>query len=80
MADAHTKPETTEPTTRRRRYTVGYISRRHAKRSGEFLYYSQSPGLHLKGDWLKDMGFETGQKVEVTSQPGQLVIRLAAEG
>ncbi|MGD8203284.1 SymE family type I addiction module toxin [Pantoea sp. FN0305] len=59
---------------------MGYISRRHATRSGEFLYYSQSPGLHLKGDWLAEMGFETEQKVDVTSQPGQLVIRLAEEG
>ena len=78
MADAHTKPQTATPTTRR--YTVGYISRRHARRTGEFLGYSQHPSLHIKGDWLKAMGFETGRKIEVVSQPGQLIIRLAEEG
>ncbi|EIF8787556.1 SymE family type I addiction module toxin, partial [Salmonella enterica] len=23
-------------------------------------YYSQHPSLHLKGDWLKEAGFDTG--------------------
>lgn len=26
------------------------------------------------------LGFETGQKIEVITQPGQLIIRLAVEG
>ena len=77
MADADTKPES--PTSTTRRYTVGYVSRRHQKRTGELLYYSRSPGLHIKGDWLKALGFETGQKIEVLTEPGQLIVRLAGE-
>lgn len=78
MADTDTKSEHHTVTTRR--YTVGYISRRHQKRTGELLYYSRSPGLHIKGDWLKALGFETGQKIEVITGPGQLIVRLATEG
>jgi toxic protein SymE len=37
-------------------------------------YYSQSPGLHLKGDWLKEAGFETGRGVTVKVLEGCLII------
>ncbi|WP_458574089.1 SymE family type I addiction module toxin [Lonsdalea quercina] len=39
-------------------------------------YYSRSPSLHLKGHWLEAAGFTTGQKIEVITGPGQLIIRL----
>jgi toxic protein SymE len=29
---------------------------------------------------MKTLGFETGQKIEVLAEPGQLIVRLAAEG
>lgn len=64
-----------------RRYKVGYVSIRHIKRAtGMTTYYSRSPSLHLKGDWLEEAGFETDTPVIVTVEHGQLVIRLAAEG
>ncbi|WP_168411692.1 SymE family type I addiction module toxin, partial [Erwinia amylovora] len=30
--------------------------------------------------WMAELGFETGQEVEVITEPGQLIIRLAGEG
>ncbi|OMQ18025.1 SymE family type I addiction module toxin [Serratia oryzae] len=38
------------------------------------------PQLTLKGRWLGALGFTTGQRIEVITEPGQLIIRLAAEG
>lgn len=38
------------------------------------------PQLTIKGRWLKALGFTTGQKIEVITGPGQLIIRLATEG
>ncbi|WP_241597606.1 SymE family type I addiction module toxin [Rosenbergiella epipactidis] len=38
------------------------------------------PQLTIKGCWLEALGFETGQKVEVTTEPVKLIIRLAIEG
>ncbi|MBU9821460.1 type I toxin-antitoxin system SymE family toxin [Rahnella sp. BCC 1045] len=37
------------------------------------------PQITLKGRWLGQLGFTTGQKLEVITQPGQLIIRLATE-
>jgi toxic protein SymE len=30
--------------------------------------------------WLASLGFTTGQRIEVITEPGQLIIRLAAKG
>ncbi|MBJ3556966.1 type I toxin-antitoxin system SymE family toxin [Salmonella enterica subsp. enterica serovar Derby] len=30
--------------------------------------------MHLKGDWLEALGFNTGQPVTVTAEHGRLVI------
>ncbi|MEN4793671.1 SymE family type I addiction module toxin, partial [Pantoea agglomerans] len=38
------------------------------------------PQLTIKGRWLESLGFTTGQKIEVITGPGQLIIRLATEG
>ena len=35
------------------------------------------PQLTIKGRWLEPLGFTTGQKIEVITEPGQLIIRLA---
>ncbi|WP_095925054.1 SymE family type I addiction module toxin [Rahnella victoriana] len=37
------------------------------------------PQIPLKGHWLGQLDFTTGQKLEVITQPGQLIIRLADE-
>ncbi|MBZ2391105.1 SymE family type I addiction module toxin, partial [Erwinia amylovora] len=36
--------------------------------------------ITLKGHWMAELGFDTGQKIEVITEPGQLIIRLAGEG
>ncbi|KMW72056.1 endoribonuclease symE [Photorhabdus luminescens subsp. luminescens] len=60
-----------------RRYKIGYISRCHPDRStGMTRYYSQHPSLHLKGNWLREAGFSTGQAVKVSIEQGQLIIQL----
>ena len=69
MAEAHHKPETGTPTTRR--YTVGYIRDQRK--------FEPSPAITLKGHWMADFGFSTGQKIEVFPEVGQLIIRLAEE-
>ncbi|AWK40507.1 type I addiction module toxin, SymE family [Photorhabdus laumondii subsp. laumondii] len=61
----------------RRSYKVGYARTRHEDRStGMTRYYSQHPSLHLKGNWLEEAGFATGQPVQVSVEHGQLIIRL----
>ncbi|WP_299998362.1 SymE family type I addiction module toxin [uncultured Cedecea sp.] len=52
-----------------RRYTVSYI--RDQRR------YQPAPAIILKGQWMAELGFSTGQKVEVFTESGQLIIRLA---
>ncbi|WP_423062208.1 SymE family type I addiction module toxin [Citrobacter portucalensis] len=36
--------------------------------------YTQSPSLHLKGDWLEEAGFETGRCVTVKISQGCIVL------
>jgi len=69
MAEQHHKSE--QVSTKARRYTVGYI-RDHIKQQ-------PSPSITLKGHWMADFGFSTGQKIEVLPEAGQLIIRLADE-
>ncbi|WP_249033198.1 SymE family type I addiction module toxin [Tenebrionicola larvae] len=69
MAAQHHKPGATTPTTRR--YTVGYIR--------DWKTHNKATSITLKGGWLNEAGFVTGQKVEVLTGPGQLIIRLAGE-
>ncbi|NIH15844.1 SymE family type I addiction module toxin [Serratia symbiotica] len=35
-----------------------------------------TPQLTLKGRWLEPLGFTTGQKIEVLTEPGKLIIRI----
>lgn len=58
-----------------RRMKVAYVKRA----TGMTTYYSRCPSLNLKGNWLEEAGFATGQPVKVTVQRGQLIIRLAEE-
>ncbi|MGG8095105.1 SymE family type I addiction module toxin [Klebsiella aerogenes] len=37
-------------------------------------YYSRSPSLHLKGEWLTEAGFETGRGVTVKISDGCIVL------
>ncbi|MGV7963662.1 SymE family type I addiction module toxin [Photorhabdus tasmaniensis] len=55
-----------------RRYKVGYTSTRHEDRYTGMKH----PSLHLKGNWLEEAGFTTGQAVNITVERGQLIIRL----
>ncbi|MBF1995116.1 type I toxin-antitoxin system SymE family toxin [Serratia symbiotica] len=41
--------------------------------------FTPSPSITLKGHWMAALGFETGQKIEVIPEAGQLIIRLAEE-
>ncbi|WP_371316141.1 SymE family type I addiction module toxin [Enterobacter sp. ENT03] len=36
--------------------------------------YSQSPSLHLKGNWLAESGFDTGRGVTVKISQGCIVL------
>ena len=33
------------------------------------------PTIRLKGNWLKEIGFDVGDKIEVECEEGRLVIR-----
>lgn len=37
------------------------------------------PTIRLKGNWLKEIGFEVGDKIEVECEEGRLVIRKKIE-
>ncbi|AUU32670.1 type I toxin-antitoxin system SymE family toxin [Shigella flexneri] len=70
MAEHDITPEVTISKTQRR-YKVGYVRARHQDRkTGIARYYS----LHLKGDWLKEAGFDTGRGVTVKISEGGLTI------
>lgn len=77
MAEHDTKPDV-RISKGLRRYKVGYTSVRHIKRAtGMTTYYSRTPSLHLKGDWLAEAGFGTDTPVTIAVERGQLVIRPA---
>ncbi|QEW34403.1 type I addiction module toxin, SymE family [Erwinia billingiae] len=42
--------------------------------------FEPSPSISLKGRWMADFGFDTGQKIEVIPEAGKMIIRLATEG
>lgn len=74
MADAHHKPQAVISKTQRN-LKVGYTSIRHENSTtGITTRYSRSPSLHLKGNWLGEVGFETGTPVNVKVLPGCLII------
>jgi toxic protein SymE len=66
MAETHHKPGTTTPTTKSRRYTVGYI-RDHIK-------HQPSPSITLRGHWMEEAGFGTGTPVNVRVMQDCLII------
>ncbi|EAB1455440.1 SymE family type I addiction module toxin [Escherichia albertii] len=54
---------------------MGYVSTRHQNsKIGMTTYYSRSPSLHLKGDWLAEAGFDTGTGVTVRISEGYLIV------
>ncbi|TPG63343.1 SymE family type I addiction module toxin [Ewingella americana] len=69
MAEQHHKSEPATP--QARQTIVGY-----RPNHGQPDPYPQST---LKRRWLGQLSFTTGQKLEVITQPGQLITRLAAE-
>ncbi|MBC8949420.1 SymE family type I addiction module toxin [Xenorhabdus sp. TS4] len=67
--DSKAKPVTTKAqATQPRHYTVGYRPNR-----GKPNPY---PQLTIKGRWLAALGFTTGAPITITSEAGQLIIRL----
>lgn len=77
MADTHHKSETRTST------TAASESRAHYYRVGYQPNKGQPnplPQLTIKGRWLEALGFTTGQKIEVITGPGRLIIQLATEG
>jgi len=67
------RDSTSEPATpQARRYTVGY--RPNGGRP------NPSPQLTIKGKWLEQIGFSTGQPVSITAENGCLVIRTEVGG
>ncbi|WP_213134044.1 SymE family type I addiction module toxin [Citrobacter sp. FP75] len=74
MAERDSTPEVTISKTQRR-VKVGYVRARHEERkTGMTTYYSQHPSLQLKGDWLREAGFDTGRSVTVKISEGCLII------
>ncbi|WP_345490863.1 SymE family type I addiction module toxin [Orbus sasakiae] len=35
--------------------------------------------MHLKGNWLEEVGFATGQPVTITAKKGKLLVEIARE-
>ncbi|WP_230353969.1 SymE family type I addiction module toxin [Lelliottia sp. WAP21] len=58
-----------------RHVRVGYVGICHTNRKTKApTRYSQSPGIHLKGDWLNEAGFDTGRGVTVRISEGCIVL------
>ncbi|MFF6010004.1 SymE family type I addiction module toxin [Rahnella sp. R3(2024)] len=70
MDEQHHKSEPATP--QARRYTVGY-----RPNSGRL---NPCPQLTIKGKWLEEIGFSTGQPVSITAEDGCLVIRAELNG
>jgi len=68
MAKKYIKSEPRSPQAKvdTRFYTVGYVP--NGGRPNAL------PALHLKGRWLHECGFVTGQPVTITIKHGQLII------
>ncbi len=64
MAEQHHKSEPVTPQTRK---SIGGY-RTNGGRPNPL------PQLTIKGRWLEPLGFTTGQRVEVITEPGQLII------
>ena len=73
-----TKPQSkTLRAASQRHYTVGYISVRHQPKADTTkTHYSKHPALHLKGNWLQEAGFTTGQSVTITAEKGRLIVEV----
>lgn len=41
--------------------------------------YKETPVIHLQGQWLKEIGFESGRFIQVRCEEGKLVITLDEE-
>ena len=66
---------TAEPATpQARRYTVGYCP--NSGRPNP----NPNPQLTIKGKWLEERGFYTGQQVSITAENGCLVLRAEIGG
>ncbi|XIH61993.1 type I addiction module toxin, SymE family (plasmid) [Pantoea sp. SGAir0184] len=70
MAGTHHKSGADTPTAKSRRYTVGYIC--------DHLKHRPSPSSPCAATGWPSWDFATGQKIEVITEPGQMIIRLAA--
>ncbi|MDV5354755.1 SymE family type I addiction module toxin [Enterobacter asburiae] len=58
-----------------RRLKVGYVGISRTNRKTKVpTGYTRSPSLHLKGDRLKEAGFETGRGVTVKISDGCIVL------
>ena len=77
MADTHHKSETRTPTTAASKSQAHYCKVGYRPNKGQ---PNPLPQLTIKGHWLESLRFTTGQKIEVITGPGHLIIRLAAEG
>lgn len=74
MAERYSAPEGTISKTQRR-VKVGSVGICHTNRKTKVpTYYSHRPGIHLKCNWLKEAGFDTGRGVTVKISEGCLTI------
>jgi len=79
MAEHDTKPEV-RISRALQQLKVGYTRIRREKRLIDTTtYYSRCPSINLKGNWLEEAEFQTGQPVKVMVKRGQLIIRLTEE-
>ena len=54
----------------KRPYTVSSVNDKN---------YNSKPALRISGDWLADLGFEIGKKVNIICEAGKLTVTLADE-
>ncbi|MBJ8777919.1 type I toxin-antitoxin system SymE family toxin [Citrobacter freundii] len=74
MAERDSTSEVTISKTQRR-VKVGAVGICHTNRKTKApTHYSHPPGIHLKGNWLAEAGFDTGRGVTVRISKGCIVL------
>ncbi|EPJ7074599.1 TPA: type I toxin-antitoxin system SymE family toxin [Citrobacter freundii] len=74
MAERDSTSEVTISKTQRR-VKVGAVGICHTNRKTKVpTHYSHTPGIHLKGNWLAEAGFDTGRGVTVRISKGCIVL------
>jgi len=59
---------------KKRQMTI--CSKSFARKENCYVYF---PEIHLRGKWLQESGFKSGQVIDIACEDGKLIITIAKE-